>query len=259
MTRETVAAVIPTKDVAHIIKPALDALRFCDEIIIVDMFSTDDTRQLCESYPAVRFFERDDYIYGNFNFGVEQSRSSWIIRIDSDEVISSALADRFRVVLEAGDDATHKCYTAEPHLHMLGYRMRYGWGEKLRRPTLFRNGVAKYRVRSEHEELESDYPWGHLDGHYDHFTNPTLSDFMGKIDYYSEKDVARWVPGRLRNRVEILWQAFRWWICFYFYPYRAYRDGMPGFVASIMGAFSIMLADFKIWEKVERERRAQDG
>ena len=259
MPRETVAAVIPTKNVAHIIKSTLDALRFCDEVIIVDMFSTDETRQICESYPAVRFFEREDYIYGNFNFGVEQARSPWIIRIDSDEVISSALADKIGAVLEAGDDATHKCYTAEPHLHMFGYRMRYGWGEKSRRPTLFRKGVAKYRVRSEHEELESESPWGHLDGHYDHFTNATLSDFMGKLDYYSEKDVARWEAGRLRSRIGMLWLAFRWWIRFYFYPYRAYRDGMPGFIASIMGAFSVMLTEFKMWEKVERERRARDG
>lgn len=259
MIRDTVAAVIPTKNVAHIIKPALDALWMCDEVIIVDMSSTDDTRQVCESYPTVRFFEREDYIYGNFNFGVEQARSTWIIRIDSDEVVSSRLAKSITAVLEASNDATHSCYTAEPHLYMFGYRMQYGWGAKSRRPTLFRKGSAKYRVRSEHEELQSEHPWGHLEGYYDHFTNPTLSDFMGKIDYYTEKDVERWVPGGVRNRAGILWQAFRWWTRFYFYPFRAHRDGMPGFIASIMGAFSLVLADFKMWEKAERERRAQGG
>ena len=259
MTRETVAAVIPTKNVANIIKPTLDALQFCDEVVIVDMSSTDETRRVCEAYLNVRFFEREDYIYGNFNFGVEQARSDWIIRIDSDEVIPSTLAGSIRAVLEAGNDATHKCYTAKPHLYMFGYRMKYGWGGKSQRPTLFRKGVAQYGVRSEHEELRSEHPWGQLDGHYDHFTNPTLSDFMGKIDYYTEKDIARWETGRVRNRVAMLWHAFRWWTRFYIYPFKAYRDGMPGFVASIMGAFSLILADFKMWEKVEKERRAKSG
>ena len=58
MNRETVAAVIPTKNVANVIRPTLDSLEFCDEVIIVDMYSTDDTRAVCEGYPNVRFFER---------------------------------------------------------------------------------------------------------------------------------------------------------------------------------------------------------
>src|SRR3954466_14724883 len=88
-----VAAVIPTKNVAEVIAPTLDSLAFCDEVIIVDMHSTDGTREVCERYPNVRFFERNDYIYGNFNFGVEQANSDWIVRLDSDEVISAALRD----------------------------------------------------------------------------------------------------------------------------------------------------------------------
>ena len=82
---------------------------------------------------------------------------------------------------------------------------------------------------------------------------------MDKIDYYTEKDIARWETGRVRNRVAMLWHAFRWWMRFYIYPFKAYRDGMPGFVASIMGAFGLILTDFKMWEKLEKERRAKSG
>ncbi len=259
MTQETVAAVIPTKNVAHIIKPTLDALQFCDEVVIVDMFSTDETRQLCEAYPNVYFFEREDYIYGNFNFGVEQAQTDWIVRIDSDEVISPALAKSIRAVLEAGSDATHKCYTAEAHLYMFGYRMQYGWGAKSRRPTLFRKGVAQYRVRSEHEELQSEHPWGHLEGHYDHFTSPTLGDLTTKINYYTDKDAARSTPGRVRGPVAMLWNVLHWWLRFYFYPYRSYRDGLPGFAVSVIGAFSIILLDLKMWEKAQRDRNRDGG
>ena len=259
MTRETVAAVIPTKNVANIIKPTLDALQFCDEVVIVDMSSTDETRRVCEAYPNVRFFEREDYIYGNFNFGIEQAQTDWIIRIDSDEVISPVLAESIRRVLDRGGDATRKCYTAEPHLYMLGYRMQYGWGAKSRRPTLFRKGVAQYRVRSEHEELQSEHPWGHLEGHYDHFTSPTLSDLTTKINYYTDKDAARSTPGRVRGPVAMSWNVLRWWLRFYLYPHRSYRDGLPGFAVSVIGAFSIILLDLKMWEKAQRDRNRDKG
>src|SRR5262245_27441672 len=91
MSRATVAAVIPTKNVADIIAGTLESLRFCDEVIVVDMFSTDATRAVCELFPNVRFFQRHDYIYGNFNFGVELAKSEWIIRLDSDERLSPEL------------------------------------------------------------------------------------------------------------------------------------------------------------------------
>ncbi len=259
MTRETVAAVIPTKNVANIIKPTLDALQFCDEVVIIDMSSTDETRRVCEAYPNVRFFEREDYIYGNFNFGIEQAQTHWIVRIDSDEVISPALAESIRRVLDRGADATRKCYTAEPHLYMFGYRMKYGWGAKSQRPTLFRKGVAQYGVRSEHEELQSEHPWGHLEGHYDHFTSPTLSDLTTKINYYSDKDAARSPPGRVRGPVAMLWNVLHWWLRFYFYPHLSYRDGLPGFAVSVIGAFSIILLDLKMWEKAQRDRNPDAG
>src|SRR5437016_13512356 len=99
MPKQTVAAVIPTKNVADFIGGALESLRFCDEVIIVDMFSTDDTQKICESYPNVRFFQRQDYIYGNFNFGMEQARSQWIIRLDSDERLSPELQDEIIALL----------------------------------------------------------------------------------------------------------------------------------------------------------------
>ncbi len=62
MPRQSVAAVIPVKNSARVVGGALASLRFCDEIVVVDMNSTDDTRAVCERYPNVRFFTRDDYI-----------------------------------------------------------------------------------------------------------------------------------------------------------------------------------------------------
>ena len=39
---------IPVKNSARVIGGALASLRFCDEVVVVDMNSADDTRAVCE-------------------------------------------------------------------------------------------------------------------------------------------------------------------------------------------------------------------
>lgn len=256
MPRQTVAAVIPTKNVAGMIRPTLESLRFCDEIVIVDMFSTDDTRQICESYPNVRFVQREDYIYGNFNFGVEQAQSQWIIRIDSDEVISPQLHRSIEAVLN-DPEPNHDHYEAECHLYLFGMRLRHGYGD-CRRTFLFRKGHARYRVESEHEGLSASGPAGRLEGHYDHFSTPSLSDWMTKYNYYTDRDAER-LSRPPMPRWRALWHAMNHFRGSYFGRGRLYRDGYLGFVVAAMAAFAQMLLEFKLWQRREQARLGEAG
>src|SRR2546421_8822992 len=60
--RETLTVAIPTKDVANLLADCLTSVAWADEIIVVDMFSSDDTEEICARYPQCRFFQRSDYI-----------------------------------------------------------------------------------------------------------------------------------------------------------------------------------------------------
>jgi len=249
MPRASVSAVIPTKNVATIIKPTLESLRFCDEVVIVDMHSTDGTRELCCSYPNVTFLTRDDYIYGNFNFGANSARNDWIIRLDSDEVLSAQLQSSIIDVLSETMPA-HSAYDAECHLYFLGKRLKHGFGAS-RRVTLFRKGKAHYSVASEHEGLAISGSTGQLKGHYDHFTNPTISAWLKKIDYYTERDVERVSdpipepPGKVFLKTVRLFQRL------YLGPGWMAKDGTLGFYVSSIAAFAYLLHHGKIWERYE--------
>lgn len=250
MSHTTVAAVIPTKNVVNVIRPTLESLRFCDEVIIVDMFSHDGTRELCESYPNVRFFQRDDYIYGNFNFGLEQARSEWIIRLDSDEVISKELQDSIIEVLKSPTRDGPSAYEAICHLYFFGKRLRHGFGDQFR-TTLFKKGCASYQVRSEHEHLEITGSSGRLTGHYEHFTNPTVSTWIQKTNYYTDKDVERLADPRTISAWRVTYTVLRQFQRLYFGPGWLMRDGYLGFVVAGVAAFSRFIEAAKIWEKAE--------
>jgi glycosyltransferase involved in cell wall biosynthesis len=122
-TRATVAAVIPVFNVERVIRATLESVKWCDEIIVVDMFSTDETKAICTSYPNCRFFQRRDYIFSNFNYGVEQATAEWIIRLDSDEVITPDLRSSIEAVLSDPGSAFDG-YEAQSNLFFFGYPLK---------------------------------------------------------------------------------------------------------------------------------------
>jgi glycosyltransferase involved in cell wall biosynthesis len=260
--RASVAAVIPTKNVAPIIGGTLESLRFCDEVIVVDMFSTDETRRICESYPNVRFFERDDYIYGNFNFGVSQAASDWIIRLDSDERLGVELQQQICALLERGPDCD--VYEAPFTSYFLGHPIRHGSGwEQPVRKTLFRKGTLLYRVKSEHEDLAptgaSSLKTGRLRGRYHHFSTASVSSFVRKLDYYSERDFERARPGEVH--VIPPWRLLVAVGNFFFRQYiveRGYRDGYAGFALCSLNAMYRLVHELKAWEHVTGGRENHD-
>ena len=252
MPRQTVAAVIPTKNAGRVIGGALASLRFCDEIIVVDMHSTDDTRAVCDTFPNVRFFTRQDYIYGNFNFGAEQATSSWIIRLDSDERLTPALAREIVALLEEGP--TSDVYEAPFTSYFCGQPIRWGpaW-EQPRRKTLFRRGTLRYKVQSEHEDLTPaarPVTVGRLKHRYVHFSTPDVATFLRKVNYYSDRDYARCVAPQ-RVRVLPPWRltlavgryfAHQYVVC------RGYRDGYAGFALCALNAAYRLVHELKAWE-----------
>jgi glycosyltransferase involved in cell wall biosynthesis len=247
MARATVSAVIPTKNVANLIRPTLESLSFCDEIVIVDMFSSDDTKRVCNLYPNVAFHERQDYIYGNFNYGLDLAKSDWILRLDSDEVISPELRESINDVL-TGQLAPFDAYDAACHLFFFGRRLHHGFG-KTRRLTLFRKGHTRYSVKSEHEWLTSSSPVGNLSGHYDHFTNPSVSAWLTKINYYTERDVERAPSNPVPSRLRVALRTARLFQRLYLAPGWMARDGDLGFYVSGIATFAFFLEHAKLWER----------
>jgi glycosyltransferase involved in cell wall biosynthesis len=254
MAKRTVAVVIPTFNVEKFIKPTLDSVTWCDEVIIVDMLSTDGTKKLCLSYPNCRFFERKDYIFANVNYGIEQAKSDWILRLDSDEVVLPDLRKSIEEVLQT-EKPEFDGYSAQSNVYFMGYQLKYGFGKDNWRKTFFKKGFAHYPEKSEHEHMVSQGSWGKLSGFYDHFTNPTISTWVQKINYYTDKDVERAGELKAPSKVKIIYRTLRWFQRYYFYPYQAFRDGVPGFIVACIAASGLLILECKIWEKAQKQKR----
>jgi len=65
-----------------------------DDIVVVDSFSTDKTKQICEGYQQVNFIQNKWEGYSTTkNYANQQAKYNYILSLDADEVISPKLKE----------------------------------------------------------------------------------------------------------------------------------------------------------------------
>ncbi|MEM4724067.1 MAG: glycosyltransferase family 2 protein [Candidatus Hadarchaeum sp.] len=252
MPRETVSVIIPTYNAERTIRQCLEALTWADAVIVVDMFSTDETPKICQSFPNVRFYQRKAYIFENVNYGFDQADTDWVIRLDSDEIIQQDLRDAILRVLENPEPGISGYYFRGVH-YMFGQPMRYGpyLDEFCWRKHMFRRGTARYQCHSEHEDITTTGELKRLPGHYLHLTNPTVEELIRKMNYYTERDAERYTDEELYppSRLKVIWRACKLFYLYYI-RYKGYKDGYAGFFCAFFrGAFYQGLEAAKRWER----------
>jgi glycosyltransferase involved in cell wall biosynthesis len=226
------------------------------------MFSTDRTEEICRRYPNVVFLQNKDYIFANVNFGIDHARSDWIMRLDSDEVVSEELAREIQEEVLSKPDIPYSGFWVPNRVYFFGKWIRYGVAYDPRfakkrpgygyRKILFRRGTARYACQREHEDLITEGEYGVLQGHYDHFSHRSVAEWIGKMNYYTDRDVERMdvlapdfrVPRPGRTLVALVKIFFEFYIL-----RKGYRDGLHGFMVSALNTFYILVERCKIWEK----------
>ena len=122
-TRHGVTGLVTCFNEEYNIGACIESLQWCDEIIVVDSFSTDRTAEIAQSYDKVRFFQREYFGAGaQKNWAMEKVRYQWIFLLDSDERCTPELRDEVRVILQAGPKFS--AYMMNRTVYLLGKRIR---------------------------------------------------------------------------------------------------------------------------------------
>lgn len=99
-----ITPLILTRDEDVNIGRTLEQLSWAGEIVIVDSVSTDQTVTIAKRFPNVRVVERPfDDLASQWNFGVAQVKTPWILALDADYFVPAAFADELRSLDPAAD------------------------------------------------------------------------------------------------------------------------------------------------------------
>ncbi len=248
----TFSAVVVTLNEEDHIRECLEHLAWCDERILIDMYSQDRTVEQARGFATTTILQ-DLTPHMEFarNRGIEAATSHWIFIVDADEIVPPQLAARIREQAVAARDAVgiwiprmNYCF-GRPVRHVGGfpdYQLR-----------VFRRGAGFYPDRL-HSAPELNGPTIRLpieEGAWIlHLRkNAAISDLVCKWDVYSGKEARGQLAGggSFGGPLALLWtflSAFR----FRFWTLRGYRDGMPGLILSVLFAFYRFETEAKLWE-----------
>src|SRR3989304_8873770 len=115
-----VSIIVPTKNPQATIERCLMSIRQQDygnlEIIVVDNYSRDATRQLAEKY-ADKIFLKGPERGAQINFGVREAAGKYVYRVDSDFVLSSSIVtEAVEMSEQHGFDAIIVHNTSDPSI-----------------------------------------------------------------------------------------------------------------------------------------------
>lgn len=88
-----ISAVVVSHNEGHLLDTCLKSISFCDEIIVVDLESTDNTKEISEKYGAKYIFHQKVVVVEIIHTWIQdKTKYDWILITDPDEICSASLA-----------------------------------------------------------------------------------------------------------------------------------------------------------------------
>jgi len=141
--RPPVSGVVTCFNEERHIRACLESLAWCDEIVVLDSFSTDRTAEIARAFPRVRFLERTYYgAAAAKNFALDQARHEWAFILDADERCTPELQGEIETLLAAAP--AHGAYTVRRRCFFLGREIRFSGWRNDRVVRLIRRGAARH-------------------------------------------------------------------------------------------------------------------
>ncbi len=241
------SAIVIARNESANIAACLDSVAFCDELVVVDGGSNDDTVALAQSRGARVVSALDWRGYGpQKNIALSHAQGDWVLSIDADERVTPVLADEIR---QAVTDAKANGYRMPRLSSFCGKEIRHsGWYPDyvLR---LFRRDKAYFSSDLVHERVVCNGTQGRLSQPLMHDPVLKLEDALSRMDRYSTASAEQIVAaGKRVTFCSGITHGF--WTFFRTYVLQAgFLDGREGFLLAVANAEGTYYRYMKAWLK----------
>ncbi len=231
-----ITAIVTTFNEEANIAACLESLQWCDQILVVDSFSTDRTADIAQSYPKVRFEKRTYYgSASQKNWAMDQVDSEWILIFDADERCTPAL--QAEIIALLATNPSEDAYTVKRRVHFLDKVIRFSGWQHDRVVRLVRRGCARYPNRRVHADMITRGPAPVLQSPMEHYMADTLDEYIRRIEKYSFWGASQqWKEGKQAGFNEVfgrtVWRFLRTYIF-----QLGFLDGMHGLVFCMLQSY----------------------
>ncbi len=250
-----ISVVINTYNASKHLARVLDTVKDFDEIVICDMESTDDTREIAERYGCkIVMFPRGNYQICEpaRQTAIDAAFNKWVLVVDADELVTTQLKD-YLYALTRRDDAPSGVYIPRKskfmgrfmHCFYPDYQLRFFIKEgTVWPPIIHADPIIQGRI----EKLpKTDESLAFI-----HLADDSIACRVAKINQYTENEIEK-----KRNRhYGVAALFYRPFVRFFraYIQKGGFRDGLEGFVCACYEGIYQFVAVSKILEDRYRNR-----
>jgi glycosyltransferase involved in cell wall biosynthesis len=237
---------IITKNEAAHIGDAIDSVAWADEIIVVDSESTDDTIDIAARHHARVIVRAWPGYVAQKNYAASMATYDWILSIDADERVTPALAAEVRAQLATAP--AHDAYRMPRVTWHLGRWLRTTDWYPDHQLRLYDRRAAEWTGRYVHEAVTVRGTVGQLGAELQHLAFRDIADHLETIDRYTTY-AARQMheSGRRAGFLQLALHPPFAFLRNYIVR-GGIRDGVVGFVVSLLNSYYVFLKFAKLWE-----------
>lgn len=240
-----ISVVIITKNESDNLKLSLPALSWCKDIIVVDDFSTDDTKAIAESYNA-RVFQRKFDGFGNQKrFAVEQALNDWVLNIDADEVLSSELIQEIKALQFTNE---YSAYSIPIRHVFMGKVFLYGKESKYYHLRLFNRLKGNFDTALVHEKVAITGVTSKLNNVILHYSYKNLSHYFQKFNTYTDSGAQNLKTKGKKRPLIVCLLLFPVYFLKHYIIYGNILNGKAGFIWSYLNAWYHTVKYLKLYE-----------
>jgi len=233
------------------IKECLESVKWADEIILVDSFSSDSTIEIAKNYTNKIIQRKWSGFSEQKTFALENTSNEWVLSVDSDERVTPELQNEIKKILSS--EPSLDGYFIPRRNFFLGREIKNcGWYPDYQM-RLFKKSKTKVDSRKVHEGFLVSGNTGRLASPFIHYTHNSLHITFKKINEYSTLEAEELYLQKKAGALNIILNPFAAFLSHYFHR-KGYKEGIHGLMVSLLHAATKMLTYMKMWDLQNREK-----
>ena len=269
------------------------ASSIADEVIVVvDYINTDQSAQIAKSKHCKVLIDQgksQGIVFNNKNWGIEEAKNDWVMIVDADERLDATLQKEVASIVlgrtrskanifqtsfinyEFGKLFNKSDQKQKPFIRLFRkFSFRYSTSKTTEGFGIQTKGITQDELGKILIKIPLIRSWyikqnpniETLKGHLIHFSHPTIIEFVRKIDHYSTREAKILFANnpdisnhklllRLISEpaLEFIYKYFVW---------KFYKEGVHGYIASIIYAFYRFLINAKYYRYVYRKKHIKE-